>query len=101
MDTRNALPTSLTLAHQGIFNVPDAAGVEIVCQEGTVWVTLDNDERDYVLEAGDSFTTTEHRRAMLYALAPSRLALATRQSRKPTIETFNRFQATPLMNAAR
>lgn len=95
------LPSELRLAHQATYSVADAAGVQLACREGTVWVTLDNDPRDYVLEAGDSFMTQEHRRALVYAIAPARISLEARYSRKPTMATFSRFQAIPLMKAAR
>ncbi|MFL5145336.1 MAG: DUF2917 domain-containing protein [Microvirga sp.] len=101
MDTTDTLPRVVRLEHQAIYSLADAAGVEVVCGEGTVWLTLDNDPRDYVLEAGETFTTAEHRPALVYALAPSRIALRARQSRKHTIETFNRFHSRPLMKAAR
>lgn len=65
----------LNLEHRALFNLPDAAGVQIVCREGSVWITLDNDLRDYVLEAGDSFTNTEHKRALIYAMRPSTIAV--------------------------
>jgi hypothetical protein len=65
----------LCLAHQAMFSVSDAAGVQILCREGSVWVTLDNDTRDIVLDAGESFLTTEHRRALIYAMEQSSLSL--------------------------
>jgi hypothetical protein len=73
----------LSLARQAMFNVSDAAGVQIACHEGSVWVTLDGDTRDVVLDAGDSFTATEHRRALIYALRPSTLSLAMAPSVAP------------------
>lgn len=66
----------LALAHQAMFKVVDPAGLRIVCREGSLWITLDGDPRDIVLSAGDSFAATEHRRALIYALAPSTLSLA-------------------------
>ena len=68
-------PLDLTLAHQAMFSVSDAAGVQITCHEGSLWVTLDDDPRDIVLDAGGSFLTTEHRRALIYAMKPSSLSL--------------------------
>jgi hypothetical protein len=65
----------LNLEHRALFNLPDAAGVHIVCREGSVWITLDNDLRDYVLEAGDTFTNAEHKRALIYAMRPSTIAV--------------------------
>ncbi len=69
-------PFELSLAHQAMFKVSDAAGVQIVCRAGSLWITLDGDSRDIVLAAGDSFMATDHRRALIYALAPSSLSLA-------------------------
>lgn len=74
------IPTSgqfdLSLAHEAMFSVADASGVQVTCREGCLWVTLDNDTRDIVLAAGESFITTEHRRALIFALGRSSLSLA-------------------------
>lgn len=68
-------PLDLTLTHQAMFSVSDAAGIQITCHEGSLWVTLDDDQRDIVVDAGGSFLTTEHRRALIYAMKPSSLSL--------------------------
>lgn len=74
----------LNLEASALFNVPDAAGIHIVCREGTVWITLDNDLRDYVLEAGDTFDNAEHNRAVIYAMQPSRIEVtAAKVHRQP------------------
>jgi Protein of unknown function (DUF2917) len=65
----------LQLPHRSIFNVPDASGVQITCRTGSVWITLDNDPRDIVLQAGESYTGTDHRQAIIYALDASQLVL--------------------------
>jgi hypothetical protein len=74
----NTAPRHLDLRLQprSIFSVPDAAGVQIACRDGSVWITLDNDPRDIVLEAGQSFVGTDHRRAMIYALDASSIVLS-------------------------
>lgn len=72
------MSTALThhsLPRRAMITLPDAAGVEIVCRTGALWITLDNDPRDIVVEAGERFCTTEHRPAIIYALKPSSLAL--------------------------
>lgn len=74
--TTPSKPLDLSLPHQAMFNVSDAAGVQIVCRAGSLWVTLDGDPRDIVLDAGERFMATEHRRALIYAMAPSALSLA-------------------------
>lgn len=63
------------LAARSLFEIPDAANVQIQCQRGSLWLTLDDDPRDIVLEPGESFVTGEHRRALLYALGPACLAV--------------------------
>lgn len=65
----------LSLAPRGLLEIPDAAGVQISCSQGSLWITLDSDTRDIVLEAGEIFVSTEHRRALVYAFEASTLAL--------------------------
>lgn len=75
-DTQNSAHAfSLNLRHQALFSVPDAANTRIACVEGTVWITLDHDPRDIVLEACGVFTTQEHRRALVYAMEPSTITV--------------------------
>ena len=69
-------PTTLFLKHRAMFSLPDPAGVEIGCHDGVLWITLDNDPRDIVLQAGESFTPDTHERALIYAIKPSIMALA-------------------------
>ena len=72
----DALPSSVRLESRRLLELPDAAGVLIRCESGSLWVTMDNDPRDIVLEAGQVFETTEHRRALVYALENSHVGLA-------------------------
>lgn len=83
MNTTSRKHFDLNLERSALFNLPDAAGVNIVCHDGTVWITLDNDPRDYVLEAGDSFTNTEHKRALIYAMRPSSIAVTAGLAQQP------------------
>jgi len=62
---------SLSLPKKAIFTLPDAHDVDIECQSGTVWITLDDDQRDIVLERGERFRSDAHRRALVAALEPS------------------------------
>lgn len=71
----SSTPFDLSLAHKALFSVSDAAGVQILCRSGSVWITLDNDSRDIVLDAGQSFLSTEHRRAIIYAMEQSSIRL--------------------------
>ena len=95
----------IELAHRGLHHVPDAAGQRMHCQTGTVWITLDHDTRDVVLEAGESFSTPEHKRALVYALAPARLLIESPAGGRPAVRTLQRrpepFQpASPLAAGA-
>ncbi len=49
----------------------DTAGVELICREGTAWVTLEGDSRDHVLLAGDRFGIQAHRLALVTSLTES------------------------------
>lgn len=95
----------IELAHRGLHHVPDAAGQRIHCQSGIVWITLDHDTRDVVLEAGESFSTPEHRRALVYALAPARLLIEPPADGRPAVPTPLRparpsYPASPLAAGA-
>jgi hypothetical protein len=84
----------VSLQHQGLFDIADAAGVKLRCETGSVWITLDDDPRDYVLEAGEVFATQEHRHALVYALAPATLTLRPQAHPQPTRMTLG-LQAAP------
>jgi len=62
---------SLSLPKKAIFTLPDAHDVDIECQAGSLWITLDHDPRDIVLEQGERFRSDVHRRALVAALEPS------------------------------
>jgi hypothetical protein len=65
----------MQLAHRTVYSIPDAAGMQVRCTAGSLWLTLDHDPRDIVLAAGEWFATSEHRRALLYALEPADFTL--------------------------
>jgi DUF2917 family protein len=67
----------VSLDHQGLFDIADASGVTVRCDKGSVWLTLDNDPRDFVLEPGEVFQTDEHRHALVYALNAATITLRT------------------------
>lgn len=80
----------IELAHQGLHQVPDAASQRFQCQSGTVWITLDHDTRDVILEAGESFSTPEHKRALVYALVPARLLIDPPAGGRPALRALQR-----------
>jgi hypothetical protein len=94
-------PITLSLCRRQIHAIDDAAGWRIACRSGAVWITLDGDLTDYVVEAGEAFETPRHARALVYALGAARIDLEALHSRNDTITIFNKFQPMPLMKAAR
>jgi hypothetical protein len=66
---------SLYLHKGALLSVPDLAGLQVACREGSLWLTQDRDPRDIVLAAGERFDGTEHRRAVIYALEAACLTL--------------------------
>lgn len=63
------------IAKAGIFEVKQALGFTIECLEGSVWITLDGDLRDLVLDAGQSCKIDSERRALIQALDTARVRL--------------------------
>ena len=53
------------------FSLVDAAGVEITCLSGAVWLTMEGDLRDIVLTAGDSHAVRRNGVTLVNALEPS------------------------------
>jgi hypothetical protein len=77
MNTRTEnLPRNLRLEHKALYSLPDASELAVTCEEGAVWLTVDGDLQDYVLEAGETFETQDHGRVLIYALADSRISIA-------------------------
>lgn len=54
MDTRAEITTWQIAPHAPRL-ISDAAGTEVICLSGCVWITQYGDERDIVLKAGQSF----------------------------------------------
>jgi hypothetical protein len=74
--------TTICLPARALFEISDAAGVRIVCTAGCLWLTLDHDTRDVILQPGESFEVAEPRRALLYAFEASAFALADHASQR-------------------
>ena len=66
----------IELPRHAIFTVADIAGVGIECQSGCVWLTLDEDPRDLVLEPGECFMGDIHRRVLVSAIQASSIAVS-------------------------
>ncbi len=55
----------------------NAAGMEIACLSGCVWLTMEGDSRDITLAAGDAFTLERNGLALISAIEPSLVSLRT------------------------
>lgn len=60
---------SLLLPRGGVIRLTDAAGTRVTCRSGAAWITLDDDRRDIVLEAGDQFVIDRAGLTLVCALA--------------------------------
>jgi uncharacterized protein YaiE (UPF0345 family) len=74
------------LAARGLFVIEDARDVEMSCARGCLWITLDGEEHDVVLEPGQRFRTRMKRRAIVYAFEPSSLQVRHPQARAPALQ---------------
>jgi hypothetical protein len=63
------------LEARSLFPIADAGAVQVRCIAGTLWLTLDHDPRDIILQPGDSFSAADARPGLLYALEPALFAL--------------------------
>jgi len=59
---------NIRLEPQRELSLVDAAGVEITCHRGAVWLTTEGDPRDIVLVAGDSHAVRRNGITLINAL---------------------------------
>ena len=50
-------------------------GETIFCEEGIVWITQDGDAGDYILTAGEAFTSKSHGKLVVEAMREAALRL--------------------------
>ncbi len=65
----NSLTT--TLGRDELLSLSDSKPFEIVSQSGCLWITLDNDTRDIILEPGQRHVFDANERALIVALKNS------------------------------
>ena len=66
------------IARRDTVKIARAQGAVVECLDGCVWITLDGDLRDCVLEAGQSLCIDRDRRVLVHALKTSRVRIAVR-----------------------
>ena len=60
--------TEMTFTRNQIREVKTPLGVTMECLNGHVWITLDGDPRDVVLDQGQTFTVDRNQRTLVMAL---------------------------------
>lgn len=69
------LDSKVELAARQVLRLTDAAGVRVVCLRGGVWLTQNDDLRDLILRAGESFTLDRDGVALVSAMEPGTVRL--------------------------
>jgi hypothetical protein len=65
----------IALAPRELHRIVDGEGLILLCLKGTVWVTQEDDARDIILTAGESFTLDRKGLAVFYALSAACIAM--------------------------
>ena len=78
----NAAPVELP--RRAMLKLPDAAAVQIECRSGSLWITLDGDPRDFIVEAGETFSTPARTPAIVYALQAAVLLVQAQRPAAPS-----------------
>ena len=68
--------SGVLLAKGQTLNLPEAAGVRVASQTGTVWITQDGDPRDIVLRPGESVVLERSTPTIVQAFEPSLITIA-------------------------
>lgn len=70
MDSLDRRPSQLLPLHAA-HRLAATPGRRVECLSGRLWLTIDHDRRDIVLDAGEGFTPDRPGALLLSALAPS------------------------------
>jgi Protein of unknown function (DUF2917) len=71
----NVASPVLALDTGQVLTLDDAIGTRISARCGIVWVTEENDRKDYIVEPGEYFVVDKIGRTVVQALAPAWVAL--------------------------
>ncbi|VWX58648.1 conserved hypothetical protein [Burkholderiales bacterium 8X] len=65
------------LVPRHVLRLPDADGLVVSCRSGTIWITIDHDPCDVVLDAGQRYVGRVHRPMIVSAFERSCVELST------------------------
>ena len=65
----------LALGEGEVLTLDDVEGLHIEARAGTVWVTEEDDARDYIVHAGDDLVVARPGRTVVQALVPAWISL--------------------------
>ena len=65
----------LALGEGEVLTLDDVEGLHIQARAGTVWVTEEDDARDYIVHAGDDLVVARPGRTVVQALVPAWIRL--------------------------
>jgi hypothetical protein len=71
----NTDPARFSLSRRTLLEVPTGQAWLVGCGTGSLWLTLDHDPRDIVLEPGEHWAVAAGQRALVYALEDAVLQL--------------------------
>lgn len=83
-------PFEFSLARNATLSICDPTGIYIECLEGSLWITLDGNFNDIVVNYGESFFISRHVPAVLNALSNSRVRLSLRLTKNSSF--FDAFK---------
>ncbi len=66
-------PVTHELRRSATFALAHPQGQRVECLAGCLWITLDRDARDFIVEAGESFVADRDQRALVHALEASQV----------------------------
>ena len=75
MNTRDLHPATITLRKGEIRRLHEGRGQRIESLAGSLWVTMDNDRRDIVIDAGDGFSVDRDGDTLISALDNARFVV--------------------------
>ena len=75
MNTNDLHPASISLRKGAIHRLPNGRGQRIESLSGSLWVTIDNDVRDILVDPGKGFSIDRDGDALISALDDSRFVV--------------------------